>query len=75
MTGLYGLGATFKNVKKSIFDAVSDKIENDPELRDVVEVYYNGTNKSGDLTLDANQQYSEKFKKALKLAVEEYCNN
>lgn len=58
--------ATFDDIKRVVFDAVSDRLGDDAAII----IYYNGSNLRGTLTIDAKT--SIKMEKALKIFLEEF---
>ena len=58
--------STFDDVKRVVFDAVSDRLHDNM----AVTIYYNGSNLSGKLTIDARTSID--MKKALEIFLEEF---
>ena len=68
--------ATFKDVRRSVFDKVSDRIENheEAEVKMHITVYYNGTTLRADLKIEGYGGYGLAYKKASHIFNEEYCD-
>lgn len=66
--------AVFKNVSRKVFDEVSDKMRHDPETRVPINIYYNGTDRRGTLTIEASPGHNHEYKKALRYVYDAFAN-
>lgn len=57
---------TFSDVRRVVFDAVSDRLHDDMAIT----IYYNGSNLRGIMSIDANNDIE--MEKALKIFLEEF---
>lgn len=62
-----------RHVKREVFNAVSDRIHDDNEVRVSIIIHYDGTDTYGDITIYGTCGNSKAFNKALKILTEEYC--
>lgn len=67
-----GCVATYANIRRRVFDKVSNRIESDDDLYSVI-VYYNGTNLYGDVRIEGRPGNQSAYQKALQIFLEEYC--
>ena len=65
--------ATFKNVSREVFNKVSDRVNSDSGLKIHVIIYYTGTSRDGDLTIEGQGGYGKEYKRVLTIFNEEYC--
>lgn len=66
--------ASYKHISRDVFNRISDRLKDDHGIDSHITIYYNGTNRYGDLTIEGQGGYGKEYKEALRVFNEEYCD-